>query len=75
MFIRVPTFVSRLRTGERLPTTFTDTEDEEDRVGSETVTLMVQEISEDAECNGVRERVEEYKFGEDSSKAKQDWLK
>ena len=74
-FIRAPIFVMRLRTGERSPTTFTDTEDKEERVGSETVTVMVQEISEVADGDGVRERVEEDESAERSIRAEQDWLK
>ena len=76
VFIRVPTrFVSRLRTGERLPTTLTDTEDKEDRVESETVTVMVQEISKDTECDGDKRSVEEDKSTLSSIKAEHDWLK
>ena len=72
LFIRDPRFVSKLRTGERFPTTVTDTEDEEERVGSEIVTLMVQEVSGDAEVDGVRESVEKDKLAEISIKTEQD---
>ena len=75
VFIRVPRLVTRPSTGERLPTTLTDTEDEEDRVGSDTVTVMVQEISEVAEGNGARESVEEDESADRSIRAEQDWLK
>ena len=61
--------------GERIPSTLTDTEDEEDRVGSDIVTVIIQEIFEDDEETGVKERVDEDKSGQTSIRAEQDWLK
>ncbi len=72
LFIRLPRFVNRFRTGERSPTTLTETEDEERRVGSETVTVMVQETSKDIKSNGARKSVEEDKLSVTPIRAEQD---